>query len=724
MTRRCGLYVRVSTDRQVTEEGSLKSQTQRLREEIGRRTKLKPDEPFTETRVYREEGVSGKDLNRPAFLEMVNDIKTGVIDTVVVTELSRVSRSVIDFLNFAQFLDDYKAGFVCLKQSFDTTTPHGRVLITICIALAQFERELTSERTSENLLARARRGLRNGGQVIGYDPDPNKKGAMVPNEAEAKLVNLIFDKYLELGSVELVARWLNQAGYRTKGFTAKSGRVHKPHKFSPQLVHWILNNRAYIGVVEINRMQKTKDQSTLPEKKRYATAKAVWPAIVDEGKFNEVYRLMRQNGQIRKNAAAKVIHNYILRGLAHCATCGCFLEDGSGTSESGTVHFYYRHPRGKKCPACDLPSLRAETLESIVLSRLSYLAERKDIIEAISEEANNNLGLEVPRVMGLLGERKREYARLTREMDQYAQKVLDLESTDLTSLKEILAPKVDELKTQRAKVSGEIELLQKSLDELKGNVISAIDLQETLQSFGLLYAELQPHKQRELLGYIIKSINVSPKQIEMALFGRANLERFTRSGEVFAGRQNWLPEAYSPQKYPVSQKPFVLWDISKCLTIRARHGRQKIVNNAAFQTHKTIRDKAAKKPALPRIQGMLAQGHVLRDRLKQEPELTKAALAREFGIDPVLLTRMVRLANLAPEIQQHIQALPPSVGRIVVTERRLRPIAKLPSYRAQLERFRELLRAPVRARKTPPTIVQLPVPPAVAPLASLGHLGA
>ena len=421
MPRKCGFYVRVSTDKQVSEEGSLKSQTQRLREEIQRRSR--PGDPWHETKVYVEEGVSGKDLNRPKFIEMVNDIKAGVIDTIIVTELSRVSRSVIDFLNFAQFMQDYKTGFICLKQQFDTVSPHGRVLITVCMALAQFERELTSERTSENLLARSRRGLRNGGQLLGYDIDPEKKGHMVPNEAEKTLVNLIFDKYLELGSVEEVTRWLNKAGYRTKGFTAKtSGKVHKPHKFTKQTVHWVLNNRAYLGEVEINRMMKAKDQKSLPEKKRYATAKAVWPAIVSEEKFAQVYSLMRQNGQIRKNSTAKVSHNYILRGVVQCGTCESWLEDGSGTSKTGDLHFYYRHRGTERQKGCQLPSLRAETLEKVTLGRLNYLAERQDIIAVIAEEANRNLELEVPKVMGLLGERKREYTRLARELDQCAQR--------------------------------------------------------------------------------------------------------------------------------------------------------------------------------------------------------------------------------------------------------------------------------------------------------------
>ena len=533
---RCGLYIRVSTSKQAAEEeGSLKSQVQRLKEEMERRSQR--GAPWVETKVYVEEGVSGKDFNRPRFIEMVQDIKAGLIDTVICTELSRVSRSVVDFLTFTKFLESHKTGFVCLKQQFDTTTPHGKVLITICVALAEFERELTADRTSENLLARAKRGLRNGSQVLGYDLDASRKGYLIPNESEQALVNLIFDKYLALGSVEGVSKFLNESGYRTKGYTAKtSGKVHKPHKFNKQTVHYTLTNRAYLGEVEVNRMNKGKDQASLPEKKRYGTVPAVWEAIVPADKFHQVQQLMRENGQVRKSVAARVSHHFILRGLVQCGTCGMFLEDGSGTSKSGELHFYYRH-KGVRQAGCRLPSLRAETLERIVVSRLSYLAERQDILDDISAQANLNLEDEVPKIMKLLGERKQEFARLNRDLSAWTDKILTL---DNEQIKLTVLPKVEELKKQQDQVRGEIELLHKSLDELKSNVVSAVDLRETLQSFQLLYQELPTHKQRELLGYIIKGITVAPTQIEMALFGRANLERFTLADQVFAQRQSWL----------------------------------------------------------------------------------------------------------------------------------------------------------------------------------------
>lgn len=525
---RCGLYVRVSTTMQAAnEEGSLKSQLQRLREEI--QTRSRYGESWTEVKVYVDEAASGKNLNRPKFIQMVNDLKAGEIDTVVCTELSRISRSVLDFLSFGRFLQDYNANLVCLKQQFDTTNAAGRMMITILVAFAEWERESTAERTSENLLARARRGLRNGSRVLGLDPDPARKGYLIPNEAEKAVINAMFDKYLETGSGKAVTDYLNAAGYRTK-----SGG-----KFSVSSVHYHLANRAYIGRTEVNRGNKAKDQASLPEKNRYVVVQAVWPAIVSMEKFSAVQKLLRTNGQQRKNVARKVIHNYVLRGLCQCGVCGSFLEDGSGTSKSGVLHFYYRHSSGTRRAGC-LPSLRAQSLEGLVLSRLSYLAEHAEILDDISHAANENLEREVPEVLALLGERKREYARLSRELDSLAKKVVELD--DVQTIKELIVPKVDELKAQREQVNSEIGLLQTGLDELKTNVTSAIEIKEMLQSFGILYQELQPHKQRELLGYILKSIKVWPTKIEVALFGRATLERFAPSEGVFAQTTNWLPD--------------------------------------------------------------------------------------------------------------------------------------------------------------------------------------
>jgi site-specific DNA recombinase len=158
--RRAGLVVRVSTDRQaITEEGSLKNQLQRLRQHIEYKT-VACEEEWAEAEVYELKAISGKDSLRSAeFDRLFADIRSGRVNTVLCTALDRICRSVKDFLHFFEFLNEHGVEFVCLKQHYDTTTSQGKLFITIMMALAEFEREQTSERNREATAARAERGL-------------------------------------------------------------------------------------------------------------------------------------------------------------------------------------------------------------------------------------------------------------------------------------------------------------------------------------------------------------------------------------------------------------------------------------------------------------------------------------------------------------------------------------------------------------------------------------
>jgi len=190
--RKCGLYVRVSTLRQAEiKEGSLANQEYLLRQQIKCKNGLGAG-AWDVTEVYREEGKSAKNTTaRPEFLRMMEDLKAGVINTVMVTALSRISRSTRDLLEMIETFKKYGVDFISLKEDFDTTTAQGKCFVTIVAALNEFEREQTSERNRASALARAERGLWNGGQVLGYDlpQEKEQKGTLLKNEREAAIVN-------------------------------------------------------------------------------------------------------------------------------------------------------------------------------------------------------------------------------------------------------------------------------------------------------------------------------------------------------------------------------------------------------------------------------------------------------------------------------------------------------------------------------------------------------
>ena len=232
-----GLYLRVSTQEQAqSREGSIRSQLQRLQEHLGIK------DPGSRYLVYEERGRSGKNTDRPEFQRMLDDMQKGVISAVLCTELSRVSRSVIDFHQFLEFCERHKVGLICLREQFDTTTAHGRLILGILSVFAQFEREQISERTSINMQARARRGLYNGGYLYGYHPRPGQKGYLDIDAEEAEVVRLMLDKYLELGSFCQVTNWLNARGYRTREYTTTKGKFRPGKPWSSSSVAQILQN--------------------------------------------------------------------------------------------------------------------------------------------------------------------------------------------------------------------------------------------------------------------------------------------------------------------------------------------------------------------------------------------------------------------------------------------------------------------------------------------------
>lgn len=406
---------RVSTDRQaMTEEGSLKNQLQRLRQHIEYKRAVAGEE-WVEAEVYELRAVSGKDsLRSPEFDRLFADIRSGRVNTVICTALDRICRSVKDFLHFFEILNEHGVEFVCLKQNYDTTTSQGKLFITIMMALAEFEREQTSERNRDATAARAERGLWNGGLLLGYDPDANRKGSLMPNPEEVTLVNFAFDAYLASGSIAETAQAMNRRGYRTKAYASRRGRHHAGAEFGAASVQYLLKNPAYIGKKEVNK--KAKGREGEPEGRGYRVTDAVWPDIVPKEKFERVQRLLAANGRSNHNGSRPVRHNHVLSGgLLHCGRCGSAMEGRSGTGRLGNRYYYYVC-RG---PGCGLRVVAGE-IEGAVLDRVRELATSGGVLERLVEQTNRRMARRKP----VLSARRRTLQKGLDELRAQADKVL------------------------------------------------------------------------------------------------------------------------------------------------------------------------------------------------------------------------------------------------------------------------------------------------------------
>lgn len=230
---RCAIYTRKSSEEGLDMEfNSLEAQ----REACEAYVASQKAEGWAAIRErYDDGGYSGGTLDRPALKQLLADIEAGLIDVIVVYKIDRLSRSLMDFAKLVEVFDRNNVTFVSVTQSFNTTTSMGRLTLNILLSFAQFEREVIGERIRDKFAASRKRGMWMGGFVpMGYDVKDRK---LVINEAEAKAVHMIFERFVALGSASTLARALQAENVRNK----RGKRIDKG------FVYKLLNNRVYLG---------------------------------------------------------------------------------------------------------------------------------------------------------------------------------------------------------------------------------------------------------------------------------------------------------------------------------------------------------------------------------------------------------------------------------------------------------------------------------------------
>ena len=309
-------------------------------------------------------------MNRPELIKLLNLIEEKKIDLVVVSELSRLSRSIRDFSQIWEFFQSNQCGMWSLRENFDTSTAAGEMMLYSIANFAQFERKQTAERVSANFQARASRGLYNGGTVpIGYEIDRAKGGHLKIDEEAANAVKAAFLAMIREGSIAAAAKWLNLNAFKFSGPTRASGSKKRLNHFNVSNLRYLLNNRIYMG---IRRYQ-------LPTGK-FQDAKSAWPSIIDE----ETFALTQE--ALKNSKKVKIMkHNrypYLLSGKVACAQCGQNMVAKSATGNSGRVH-YYEHasqsrrdgslPKEAKSPKCDPYRIQVKKLDRRVLDEIMTL---------------------------------------------------------------------------------------------------------------------------------------------------------------------------------------------------------------------------------------------------------------------------------------------------------------------------------------------------------------
>lgn len=425
------IYIRVSTEDQAKEGYSIPAQ----REKLEAYCTSKGWKVFT---VYADEGISGKNMDRPQLQLMLKHIELGEVNRVLVYKLDRLSRSQRDTLTL---IEDYflknKVEFVSLTENLDTSTPFGRAMIGILSAFAQLEREQIAERVRFGQEKKVRSGKWKGGMApYGFKIiDKN----LVIDEEESKIVKVVFKLSRTLGFLT-IAKKLTSLGYKTR----KGGDWHV------DTVRDIANNPVYAGYLTFS---KTVQEYKMPprEKKLF---EGDHDRIIPRDEFWELQDILDKR---RTFGGKRETSNYYFSSILKCGRCGHSLSGHRGGNHEKT----YRCSGKKAGKKCTSHIIKEDNLVKTVLLNLDDLlkdiqgpTENNEVSSNVVKELENELN----NVQKLLKKKKTMYENDIIDIDELVEETDSLREQEKkiqAELKSYATPKenADEIKYMAENIS-------------------------------------------------------------------------------------------------------------------------------------------------------------------------------------------------------------------------------------------------------------------------------
>ncbi len=468
--RKMAGYVRVSSAGQVKHTKGKNLKEGESLDVQAKRLKAEADRNGWALILFVESGISAKDTDRPQYQAMRQDLEAGKFDGIICCKLDRLWRSLRLATNEVHvFCTEWGKDLIALDDQFDTTTPVGRVMMSILLAFAEFERERIAERTQEGMTARKEAGKWTGGAVpFGYQTCTNGDGiSLVPHPAEASIVPALFDLFLGHGTIYKTVRVANAAGYRTRA----------GHLWIPTSVRRLLANPIY-----------SSQPAYCPE------------ALVEETTFTQAKALLKHRPK-----TARIPHNsiYLLAGLVTCPCGGNMTGHAVRKRKGGKLYRYYRCTRHAQVgkAACPGFAVHAQPLEDKVVESLFDLSlDPKQLRTMLATETATRqkmvqpLQKEVERLRRALAAVEQRDNRI---MDGFADGIYTLENA----------------KKQRARAATERDALDpayaEAQDKLEHALADTTDVDFAVQALEHLwdvYSHLDFDGKRELLQAVIDGV--------------------------------------------------------------------------------------------------------------------------------------------------------------------------------------------------------------------------
>ena len=386
-----GLYFRLSQeDERAGESLSIENQRRVLR-------KYAEDNGFEIHDEYIDDGVSGTTFDRPEVQRLLDDAKTGVINTIIVKDLSRFGRNYIEVGQYVDYVfPSFGIRFIAIQDNVDTENKDNNAMemMPIVNVFNEWHAANTSKKMRTVKRANAMEGIYCAKKAsYGYVKGDDKKHTPVIDEEAAAVVRRIFEMYAEGISPIKIADALNVEGVPSPSKYAleKHGHQGSPkymHLWSSVCIRTILDNMIYLG--HLPQMRATS--VSYKNHKRYRKDKSDW-VIVYNTHEPIISQELWDKVQARKQSVAKgrktstgVVHP--LSGFLYCADCGSKMKMGvcvNAKTRRYSFNCGYHARYGKSY--CFSHYIPAKILTEIVLGDIREMAQRIDLDEdAIREE--------------------------------------------------------------------------------------------------------------------------------------------------------------------------------------------------------------------------------------------------------------------------------------------------------------------------------------------------
>lgn len=472
------LYIRVSTEKQV-EGDSLEEQESELK-------KFCQYKNYLIHKTHIERGRSAKDTNRAEYQKLITDIKDKKINAVVVKKLDRLSRSLLDFEEFMKIAQEFNVEFISLKESFDTTNAIGKAMLRVALVFAQLEREQTAERITDVMHYRASQGLYNGGGIpFGYDVINRE---IFINKQEKKVIEFIYNKFLEIKSTSAVTREVNNLGYRTR----------KGAFWDVRKIDKILKRPVYAGKLQWG-------------KKIY---QGLHQPIITEDTFNKVQEIFDSNRYSRPGQKIKGI----LRGLLFCKSCNLPMAPNYARKKNNKMYYYYRCANRLNYSVktnCPNNYIKMEETEKKVLNNiLAYANENK------LTEINKQIDIYNKKHLSVLSKIELDIDIASKKIQQIKtkkEKYLDsLISNNFTaSERKLINEKIEEFSLAEKQTEALFYKHQNRLAETQNKIISINKFKEEIIYLKINIQNLKTKELEQWLNKNIKAIYYSLDEIDI-----------------------------------------------------------------------------------------------------------------------------------------------------------------------------------------------------------------